>query len=232
MKLTNKTPSLKATVKAVQATVTTVNDNDKLALSSTVELFGSAYNMQRKSAELIDEACAKFIATMILLNPNWTMYQAYKKHVLESFSQAKGNTFQSVEKWFNTALNTYLSDADAGWAIPKSKADGAVKMSAVREQQAQLVETVKAIPANELAMQISSLSVSDDVDDVKKAQALIKAKAQANIQEAKAQAKEIKSEASALKTALKGWISELSNTELACLMVLKNNPAKLLALLD
>ena len=128
------TKSLKAinkVIKALSKAVTVLSDATKLTLAPVALLFSNSYQFGIDHDKLTlakgesETAAAHGFVNYVRDNKlNYQTMQAVKKHVIESIATAKKQAYDTIEKWFNKIVKSYLANADLkGFVINPEKHD-------------------------------------------------------------------------------------------------------------
>jgi hypothetical protein len=221
------TTSLKATKKATSApskAETILSDSIKLALAPIVSEATSAYQfgidyerlekLKQETEQLFAHSFVSYVKDNAL---NYTNYHATKKHIQNSIALSKKQAPETVEKWLNKIIKSYMSVAKLdGFELPKAESKNAESMSKLRAELAKIDNAT-------LSKTIETLAKAGDKESLKKATQLASEKAKREKQAINS-AKQSESKATTeLKNMLKKWITGANATELATLVYVKNN---------
>jgi hypothetical protein len=221
------TTSLKATKKTATApskAETVLSDSIKLALAPIVSDATSAYQFGMDYEKLVmtkqekEQAFAHSFVSYVKNNAlNYSSYQATKKHIQFSIALSKKQAPETVEKWINKIVKSYMAVAKLdGYELPKAESKNAESMSKLRSELASIDNAT-------LSKTIETLAKAGDKDSLKKATQLASEKAKREKQAINS-AKQSESKATTeLKNMLKKWITGANATELATLVYVKNN---------
>lgn len=218
------TKSLKASTKAIKApskAITVLSDATKLTLAPVALLFSNSYQFGIDHEKLVlakgesETAAAHGFVNYVKDNKlNYQTMQAVKKHVIESIATAKKQAYDTIEKWFNKIVKSYLSNADLkGFVMPKAESKNAEGMAKIRGELAK-------IATNELQ---GLIEASARAGDFKKASQLSTEKAKREKQATNAIKQSESKATTELKTMLKKWVGSLDSTQLATLVYAKSN---------
>jgi hypothetical protein len=216
--------SLKATTKAIKAPSkgeVLLADAVKLNLAPVALLFSNSYQFGIDHEKLVlakgesETAAAHGFVNYVRDNKlNYQTMQAVKKHIIQSIATAKKQAYDTIEKWFNKIVKSYLANADLkGYVMPKAESKNAESMAKKRAELAKIADT-------DLQGQIES---SARAGDFKKAAQLATEKAKREKQATNAVKKSESKATTELKTMLKKWVGSLDSTELMALVYAKNN---------
>ena len=216
--------SLKASTKAVKApskAVTVLTDAIKLTLAPVALLFSNSYQFGIDHEKLVlakgesETAAAHGFVNYVRDNKlNYQTMQAVKKHVIESIATAKKQAYDTIEKWFNKIVKSYLATADLkGFVMPKAESKNAESMAKKRGELASIAD-------NALQAQIEACARSHDY---KKAAQLSAEKKRRETVANNAVKKNEGKATTELKAMLKKWVGSLDSTQLAALVYAKNN---------
>jgi hypothetical protein len=223
--------SLKATTKAIKAPSkgeVLLADAVKLNLAPVALLFSNSYQFGIDHEKLTlakgesENAAATGYVDYVRDNKlNYQTMLAVKKHIVQSIATAKKQAYDTIEKWFNKIVKSYLANADLkGFVMPKAESKNAEGMAKLRAE-------LSSIDNATLAKTIETLAKAGDKDSLKKATQLANEKAKREKQAANA-IKQSESKATTdLKNMLKKWVGSLDSTQLAALVYAKNNFAEI-----
>lgn len=199
-----------------------LSDKEKLSYAPMVALVAKAYGYELESENLTQlKGKANFEFAMNFVNIvrdnelSYASYMALKKHTIQSIATAKHIQFDSVEKWFNPIIKSYIkNDLSDGYELPKSESKNAEAMSKLRNALA-------SIDTDKLNAEIEA---SAKAGDFKRASQLSSEKLKREKQEKNALVKSYKQNVSALKKQIKDKITKVDNElQLAALMWAVNN---------
>jgi ribosomal protein L22 len=218
----------KAQAHAPSKAETILTDSVKLSLAPIVSEATTAYQFGIDHEKLVmskqekEQAFAHSFVSYVKDNAlSYSSYQAAKKHVQTSIAISKKQEPETVEKWLNKIVKSYIAIADlGGYTLPKSESKNAESMSKLRAE-------LSSIDDNALQAQIEQLAKAGDF---KKASQLATEK-QKREKQAVTQAKKTESKASTeLKGVLKRWIGSADTELLAALLWAKNHQAQIIKL--
>jgi hypothetical protein len=222
-----KNTSLKATKKTATApskVESILSDSVKLALAPIVSDATSAYQFGMDYEKLVmtkqekEQVFAHSFVSYVKSNAlNYSNYHATKKHIQNSIALSKKQSPETVEKWINKIVKSYMAVAKLdGYELPKAESKNAVSMNKLRTELASIDNAT-------LSKTIETLAKAGDKDSLKKATQLASEKAKREKQAINS-AKQSESKATTeLKNMLKKWITGANATELATLVYVKNN---------
>jgi len=219
------TTSLKASKQVAHSpskAETVLSDNQKLAYAPMVALCAKAYGYELDSEKLTQlqgkanfEFAQNFVNIVRDNDLDYPSYMALKKHTIQSIATAKHIQFDSVEKWFNPIIKSYIkNDLSDGYELPKAESKNAIAMSKLRNELA-------SIESDNLQAEIEA---SIKAEDFKRATQLASEKQKREKQEKNALVKAYKQNVSGLKKQIKDKITKFDNElQLAALMWAVNN---------
>jgi hypothetical protein len=145
---------------------------------------------------------------------NYSSYQATKKHVQTSIATSKKQSSETVEKWLNKIIKSYMAIADlGGYTLPKSESKNAVAMSELRSELSSIdSETLQA-----------EIEASAKAGDFKRAAQLASENKKREKQAQNAIKKTESKNTTELKNALKRFITGADNEQLVTMLWVKNN---------
>jgi len=199
-----------------------LSDKEKLTYAPMVALCAKAYGYELESEKLTQlqgkanfEFAQNFVNIVRENELSYSSYQALKKHTIQSIATAKHIQFDSVEKWFNPIIKSYIkNDLADGYELPKAESKNAVAMSKLRNELA-------SIESDNLQAEIEA---SIKAEDFKRATQLASEKQKREKQEKNALVKAYKQNVSGLKKQIKDKITKFDNElQLAALMWAVNN---------
>jgi hypothetical protein len=217
--------SLKATKKATATpskVETVLSDSVKLTLAPIVSEATIAYQFGIDHEKLVmtkqekEQAFAHSFVSYVKDNAlSYSSYQATKKHVQNSIATSKKQSAETVEKWLNKIVKSYMAIADlGGYTLPKSESKNAEAMSKLRAE-------LSSIDSKALQAEIEA---SIKAENFKRATQLATEKQKREKQEKNAVVKAYKQNVSDLKKQIKDKITKVDNElQLAALMWAVNN---------
>jgi len=145
------TTSLKATKQQAHSpskVETVLSDSVKLTLAPIVSEATIAYQFGIDHEKLVmtkqekEQAFAHSFVSYVKDNTlNYSSYQATKKHVQTSIATSKKQSAETVEKWLNKIVKSYMAIADlGGYTLPKSESKNAEAMSKLRADLASIAD--------------------------------------------------------------------------------------------
>ena len=201
-----------------------LSDSVKLSLApivseaSSVYQFGIDYEKMTMSKQEREQVFAHNFVSYVKDNSlNYADYQAVKKHIQQSIATSKKQSVETVEKWLNKIVKSYMAIADLeGFTLPKAESKNAVAMSALRAELA-------SVPDNELVDKIATLAKAGDKESLKQATQLASEKAKREKQAQNAIKKTESKNTTDMKNALKKFITGATVEQLAVMAFAKNN---------
>jgi chorismate mutase len=200
---------------------TILSDSVKLTLAPIVSEATIAYQFGIDHEKLVmtkqekEQAFAHSFVSYVKDNAlNYSSYQATKKHVQTSIATSKKQSAETVEKWLNKIVKSYMAIADlGGYTLPKSESKNAEAMSKLRAELSSIDnETLQA-----------EIEASAKAGDFKRAAQLASENQKREKQIANANKKAESKSITELKNALKRYITGASSEQLALMLWVKNN---------
>jgi hypothetical protein len=202
---------------AVKLTLATVTGEATQAYVMYSKAQDASIAYETKEQDLVNELYSYLSST----KPNYSTFQAVKKHIISSIATAKGFKFETIEKWLNKSVIKLV--VELGYELPKAESKNAESMAKLRAE-------LSSIDDKALDSHIETLAKAGDKESLKRATQLATEKEKRKTQAQNAIKKTESKATSELKAKLKSWITGADTELLTALLWVKNNQAHVIKL--